>query len=128
MAQEDLIPLNRRTKDEQKEIARQGGIASGKKRKQNAEFKRLTKLFLDAKPSEKSQEILKRMGFEDKEINNAMAIIYALGAKAQKGDAQAAKTLYEWSGQSIESKRKDQELELRKKEYELHKRMFEEDL
>ena len=127
MAQEDLIPLNQRTKDEQKEIARQGGIASGKKRKQNAEFKRLTKLFLNAKPSEKSQEILKRMGFDDKEINNAMAIIYALGAKAQKGDAQAAKTLYEWSGQSIESNRKAEELELRKKEYELKKKIYEDE-
>lgn len=122
----NLIPFNQRTEDEQRKIASKGGQASGKKRKQNAEFKRLTKLFLDAKPSEKSQEILKRMGFEDNEINNAMAIIYALGAKAQKGDAQAAKTLYEWSGQSIESKRKDEELDLRKQELELKKKMFEE--
>ncbi len=66
------------------------------------------------------------MGFDNEDINNATAIIYALGEKAQKGDAQAAKTLYEWSGQSIESKRKDEELDLRKKEYELKKKMFEE--
>lgn len=127
MNEGNLIPGNRRSQSENRENGKKGGIASGKKRKQNAEFKRLTKLFLDAKPSEKSQEILKRMGFDDDEINNAMAIIYALGAKAQKGDANAAKTLYEWSGQSITDKRKDEELELRKKEYELHKRMFEED-
>ena len=128
MNEGNLIPNDQRTPEERRANARKAGIASGKKRKQNAEFKRLTKLFLDAKPSEKSQEILKRMGFDDNEINNAMAIIYALGAKAQKGDANAAKTLYEWSGQSIADRRKDEELELRKKEYELHKRMFEEDL
>lgn len=126
MNEGNLIPGNRRSQSENRENGKKGGIASGKKRKQNAEFKRLTKLFLDAKPSEKSQEILKRMGFEDNEINNAMAIIYALGAKAQKGDAQAAKTLYEWSGQSIESKRKDEELNLRKQELELKKKMYEE--
>lgn len=126
MNEDNLIPGNRRSQSENRENGKKGGIASGKKRKQNAEFKRLTKLFLDAKPSEKSQEILKRMGFDDDEINNAMAIIYALGAKAQKGDAQAAKMLYEWSGQSMESKRKDEELDLRKQELELKKKMFEE--
>ena len=127
MNEENLIPGNLRSQSENRENGKKGGIASGKKRKQNAEFKRLTKLFLDAKPSEKSQEILKRMGFDDNEINNALAIIYALGAKAQKGDANAAKTLYEWSGQSIADRRKDEELELRKKEFELKKRIYEEE-
>ena len=33
MAQEDLIPMNERTKEEQKKIATKGGIASGKARR-----------------------------------------------------------------------------------------------
>ncbi len=34
--QDNLIPQNKRTKDEQREIARKGGIASGKARKEKA--------------------------------------------------------------------------------------------
>lgn len=34
MAQKDLIPFNQRTKEEQKKIARMGGIASGKARRE----------------------------------------------------------------------------------------------
>ena len=34
MAKEDLIPQSERTKDEQKAIARKGGIASGKARRE----------------------------------------------------------------------------------------------
>lgn len=38
--QENLIPLNERTKEEQREIARQGGIASGKARQEKATMKK----------------------------------------------------------------------------------------
>lgn len=34
MSQEDLIPFNKRTEAEQKEITRKGGIASGKARRE----------------------------------------------------------------------------------------------
>lgn len=33
MAQKDLIPINKRTKSEQKELATRGGIASGEARR-----------------------------------------------------------------------------------------------
>lgn len=36
----NLIPQNRRTKEEQKEIARMGGIASGKSRRAKADFRK----------------------------------------------------------------------------------------
>lgn len=39
MAKEDLIPLNKRTKEEQKEITSKGGKASGKARRDKADFK-----------------------------------------------------------------------------------------
>ena len=40
MAKEDLIPQNKRTKDEQKRIARMGGIASGKARRKKADLRK----------------------------------------------------------------------------------------
>lgn len=47
--QENLIPLNERTKEEQREIARQGGIASGKARQEKATFKKTLEMLLDEK-------------------------------------------------------------------------------
>ena len=51
MAKEDLIPLNERTKEEQKKIARMGGIASGKARQEKATFKKTLEMLLDEKNS-----------------------------------------------------------------------------
>ena len=49
--QENLIPFNERTKEEQREIARQGGIASGKARQEKATFKKTLEMLLDEKNS-----------------------------------------------------------------------------
>ena len=45
--QENLIPFNERTEEEQREIARQGGIASGKARQEKATFKKTLEMLLD---------------------------------------------------------------------------------
>ena len=47
MAKKDLIPLNKRTKAEQKKIAKMGGIASGKARKEKADLKKQLQVFLE---------------------------------------------------------------------------------
>lgn len=47
--QENLIPFNERTEEEQREIARQGGIASGKARQEKATFKKTLEMLLDEK-------------------------------------------------------------------------------
>ena len=49
--QENLIPFNERTEEEQREIARQGGIASGKARQEKATFKKTLEMLLDEKNS-----------------------------------------------------------------------------
>ena len=53
MAKEDLIPLNQRTKEEQKKIATMGGIASGKARKEKATMKKTLEMLLDTVPNNK---------------------------------------------------------------------------
>ena len=47
--QENLIPLNERTKEEHRVIARLGGIASGKARQEKATFKKTLEMLLDEK-------------------------------------------------------------------------------
>ena len=55
---ENLIPLNERTKEEQREITRKGGIASGKSRKKKKQMHELVSLMLDSKPTEKQAATL----------------------------------------------------------------------
>ena len=49
MAQKDLIPLNQRTKEEQKEIQRKGGINSGKSRRNKALLKDCINILMEKK-------------------------------------------------------------------------------
>ena len=47
MAQKDLIPQNKRTKEEQKKIARMGGIASGRTRRAKADLRKAMQLAME---------------------------------------------------------------------------------
>lgn len=47
--EKNLIPQNRRTKSEQREIARKGGKASGKKRREKKAYREIAKAVLSAK-------------------------------------------------------------------------------
>lgn len=47
--QDNLIPFTERTEEEQREIARMGGIASGKARKEKATMKKTLEMLLDEK-------------------------------------------------------------------------------
>lgn len=49
--QENLIPMNERTKEEQKKIATMGGIRSGEVRREKATFKKTLEMLLDEKNS-----------------------------------------------------------------------------
>ena len=54
MAKEDLIPQNKRTKDEQKKIARMGGIASGKARRKKADLRKAMQEAMEATFTDKN--------------------------------------------------------------------------
>lgn len=71
MNEENLIPFNQRTESEQREIARKGGVASGKARREYSSLKKAAKAYL------------KENG------NAAMGMIEALAEKALDGDVKA---------------------------------------
>ena len=55
---ENLIPQNKRTKAEQREIARQGGIASGKARREKKQVRDFINAWLDEEHTDKSGNVL----------------------------------------------------------------------
>lgn len=80
MAKEDLRPFNTLTKEEQKELARKGGIASGKARAARKTLK---------------EELLALLSTNDN--NNKISV--ALLAKALDGDIQAFTTIRDTIGE-----------------------------
>lgn len=101
MAKEDLIPLNKRTKEEQKEITRKGGIKSGEARREKAQLKSAVKLLLSLPvkdPNIKKQ--LKALGMNEKDIDNSILPALGLFKKACKGDSSAARLLAELNNEN----------------------------
>jgi hypothetical protein len=85
--EQNLKPANKRTKSEHREIARKGGVASGKARRKKANLKKAFETILQAdvaSPSVKKQ--LEDMGFD---TTNEMALAMVMMQKAMKGNVRA---------------------------------------
>lgn len=92
--EENLIPLNQRTKSEQREIQAAGGKASGEARRQTASLKRAAKIFFKENP------------------DATMQIIAAMFDEACAGNVKAADKLQDLIGETVQR----EELALKKKQ------------
>ena len=105
MAQEDLIPQSERTKAEQKEIARMGGIASGKVRREKKAMKdtlaTLLAMPLKDGVSDDIDQIKSIASLNGKNITVQEAIMLAQVKKAVKGDTRAAEFIRDSSGNKL---------------------------
>lgn len=117
MSAEDLIPFNRRTEDEQKEIAKKGGLKSGETRRRKRALKQIARHFLDAETGrdELRAELLES-GFDD-DTSNAAALVMRIAKEAFSGNMRAAELLIKLSGEDPDQKRKDKELKLKQDFY-----------
>lgn len=103
MAREDLIPLNKRTKDEQKKIASMGGKASGKARRKRKTLKENMNALLELVPSNaRDYNKLVKAGIELEDIDNSQLITLALFNEAKNGNIQAIKELRDLIGEGKE--------------------------
>ncbi|MDG8326597.1 stress-induced protein [Streptococcus pneumoniae] len=85
--EQNLKPANKRTKSEHREIARKGGVASGKARRKKANLKKAFETILQAdvaSPNVKKQ--LEDLGFD---TTNEMALAMVMMQKAMKGNVRA---------------------------------------
>ena len=94
--EENLKPQSERTKSEQREIARAGGIASGKARKEKKWFK---------------EEIEKQLGA------NIEKVIEALWKKASSGDVQASQFLRDTIGEKPTDKVENTNVDMSYEDY-----------
>lgn len=99
--EKNLIPFNKRTESEQREIAQQGGIASGKARRRKRSMKEAADYYLSLPETDRrSVNALLRDAVDPEDIDNQMAVIKGITARAKKGDPQAANVLLKMLGEN----------------------------
>lgn len=97
--EQNLIPMDRRSKSEAREFGREGGVASGVSRRRKRSLKECADLYLSLPPADKRRwNKISRQGVEPEEIDNQMAMIIGLTERAINGDAKAAKVIIDILG------------------------------
>jgi len=97
-----LIPLDRRTKEEQKKIATKGGIASGKARLANKTFKQIAHAIANSKPH---NDLIDELcdSYPDiprNEMTNKIAMMDVAFKMAMSGDLKAIEMFRDTAGEA----------------------------
>ena len=94
--EQNLIPMDQRSQKEARELGREGGRASGEARRRKKSLREAAELYLSLPVSDKrAWNKLAKDGVAPEDVDNQMAIIAGLSIKAAKGDAKAAKVLFD---------------------------------
>ena len=115
--EENLIPFNERTESEQREIAKQGGIASGRARRRRRSMKEAADYYLSLPETDRrTVNRLLRDAIDPEDIDNQMAVVVGIAEQAKRGDARAASVLLKLLGEDApqEDAAADQLAEARK--------------
>ena len=98
--EQNLVPMDKRTEDEQREIARAGGIASGEARRKKKTLKEIGDMIgaLYIK-DEKVRGLLAKAGIKDEDMVRDAGMMFTLAIKASKGDVRSAELLAKIRGQ-----------------------------
>lgn len=98
--EQNLIPMDQRSQSEARELGREGGRASGESRRRKKSLREAAELYLSLPVSDKrAWNKLARDGVEPEDVDNQMAVIAGLTIRAAKGDAKAAKVLFDLLGE-----------------------------
>ena len=110
--EKNLVPINERTKSEQREIASAGGRASGVARRRKKSLKQKMQLLLSLPAADNDQTVLANMGVEPDDMDNEMVLVKALFLAAAEGDTRAFDRIQDVLGRSVAR----EELALKKQE------------
>ena len=100
MNEKNLIPLNKRTKSEQREIASSGGKASVQSRRKKKTLKDCMKQLLSLPvDNEEIREYLAVMGFDEEDADNRMMMTIGLFRAAAAGNVPAFRETRELIGE-----------------------------
>lgn len=119
MAEKDLVPLNKRTKDEQKKITQKGGIASGKSRRRKKALRTALKEAMTMQLKELHPDmqtaIMRAAKLGDAELTVSDAVLGSIIRNACKGNSQMAKLLLDVLGETPDVRLKERELKMKER-------------
>ena len=99
---DNLIPFNERTEEEQREIARQGGKASGEARRKRKAMREQAEMFLSmGLKDEKLKSQLSALGIDEDTQDYQIAMIVAMVNSAIKGNVNAFNSIREIVGERV---------------------------
>lgn len=108
--QDNLIPFNKRTENEQREIAKKGGKASVKKRREQKKLKDIFNTILESKVTDKkSIELIKEIGIDDIDSYKKLLAFTTL-KKAIEGDMRAVELVQSTIGETPKEDNADKEV------------------
>ena len=117
MAEKDLVPLNKRTKDEQKKITQKGGIASGASRRRKKALRTALKEAMTMQLKELHPDmqtaIMRAAKLGDAELTVSDAVLGSIIRNACKGNSQMAKLLLDVLGETPDVRLKERELKMK---------------
>jgi len=121
----NLIPTSERTKEQAREIARKGGVASGKARREKRDMKKKLELILasqvtDEKAIKKIQSVF---DVETEEIDWGLMITVGMIQKASKGNPQAYEAIASILGETAGHRLEEQRLAFEKQKYKYQQKM-----
>ena len=97
---ENLIPFNERTESEQREIAKQGGIASGRARRRRRSMKEAADYYLSLPETDRRRvNAMLRDQIDPEDVDNQMSVVMGIATAAKQGDARAANVLLKMLGE-----------------------------
>ena len=99
--EKNLVPINERTKSEQREIASAGGKASGKARRRKKSMKQKMQLLLSLPAADNDQAELSVMGVDPGDMDNEMVLVKALFLAAAEGDTKAFDRIQDVLGRTV---------------------------
>lgn len=98
--EKNLIPNSERSPTELSEMGKAGGIASGKARRRKRSMREAADYYLALPETDRrSVNALLRDAVDPEDIDNQMAVIKGITARAKKGDPQAANVLLKMLGE-----------------------------
>lgn len=109
--EENLIPFDRRTENELREMAQKGGRNSGASRRRKRDIKQKMKLLLSLPAADNDKEQLAAMGIDTDDMDNEMVLVKALFLSAAEGDVKAFDRIMDILGKTVQR----EELTIKKK-------------
>ncbi len=97
----NLIPLNKRTKEERRKIAKKGGIASGKARRKKKLLREIMDEIGESRlNTDEAKDIAKTLGIRQKEVTYDVAVMFKAVNEALDGNIKAMEFMRDTRGQS----------------------------